>query len=119
MAREAYLVVEASMAAFYSDPILWAGNLYEDVTVDVARVSVPMVTCVSLYRKAAEDAGFKVLRLIHEPTAAVLAYGIGQDSPSGKRYKHHSIPFHHTGSVLPRSVNCCFYFLYLVIIVSI
>ncbi|XP_076153454.1 heat shock 70 kDa protein 14 [Alosa pseudoharengus] len=37
-------------------------------------------------RRAAEDAGFNVLRLIHEPSAALLAYGIGQDSPSGKSH---------------------------------
>uniref|UniRef100_A0A8C1DHA9 Heat shock protein 14 n=1 Tax=Cyprinus carpio carpio TaxID=630221 RepID=A0A8C1DHA9_CYPCA len=36
-------------------------------------------------RQAAESAGFNVLRLIHEPSAALLAYGIGQDSPLGKR----------------------------------
>uniref|UniRef100_A0A3P8Y119 Heat shock protein 14 n=1 Tax=Esox lucius TaxID=8010 RepID=A0A3P8Y119_ESOLU len=36
-------------------------------------------------REAAEAAGFRVLRLIHEPAAALLAYGIGQDCPSGKR----------------------------------
>uniref|UniRef100_A0A8B9L5J6 Heat shock protein 14 n=1 Tax=Astyanax mexicanus TaxID=7994 RepID=A0A8B9L5J6_ASTMX len=36
-------------------------------------------------RKAAEGAGFNVLRLIHEPSAALLAYGVGQDSPTGKR----------------------------------
>uniref|UniRef100_A0A8C1LE85 Heat shock protein 14 n=1 Tax=Cyprinus carpio TaxID=7962 RepID=A0A8C1LE85_CYPCA len=36
-------------------------------------------------RQAAESAGFDVLRLIHEPSAALLAYGIGQDSPLGKR----------------------------------
>uniref|UniRef100_A0A8K9UUV3 Heat shock protein 14 n=1 Tax=Oncorhynchus mykiss TaxID=8022 RepID=A0A8K9UUV3_ONCMY len=36
-------------------------------------------------RAAAEAAGFRVLRLIHEPAAALLAYGIGQDCPSGKR----------------------------------
>uniref|UniRef100_A0A672NRH6 Heat shock 70 kDa protein 14 n=1 Tax=Sinocyclocheilus grahami TaxID=75366 RepID=A0A672NRH6_SINGR len=36
-------------------------------------------------RQAAECAGFNVLRLIHEPSAALLAYGIGQDSPLGKR----------------------------------
>uniref|UniRef100_A0A671SZ10 Heat shock 70 kDa protein 14-like n=1 Tax=Sinocyclocheilus anshuiensis TaxID=1608454 RepID=A0A671SZ10_9TELE len=35
-------------------------------------------------RQAAESAGFNVLRLIHEPSAALLAYGIGQDSPLGK-----------------------------------
>lgn len=36
-------------------------------------------------REAAEAAGFNVLRLIHEPSAALLAYNIGQDFPSGKR----------------------------------
>lgn len=39
-----------------------------------------------LCREAAEAAGFHVLRLIHEPAAALLAYNIGQDSSSGKRY---------------------------------
>ncbi|XP_061438286.1 heat shock 70 kDa protein 14 [Rhineura floridana] len=34
--------------------------------------------------EAAVAAGLNVLRLIHEPSAALLAYGIGQDSPSGK-----------------------------------
>uniref|UniRef100_A0AAY5ENI0 Heat shock 70 kDa protein 14 n=1 Tax=Electrophorus electricus TaxID=8005 RepID=A0AAY5ENI0_ELEEL len=42
-------------------------------------------------RNAAEKAGFNVLRLIHEPSAALLAYGIGQDCPSGKRCGH-SLP---------------------------
>ncbi|XP_037616651.1 heat shock 70 kDa protein 14 [Sebastes umbrosus] len=37
-------------------------------------------------RKAAEAAGFNVLRLIHEPAAALLAYNIGQDCPSGKSH---------------------------------
>uniref|UniRef100_A0AAY5EX34 Heat shock 70 kDa protein 14 n=1 Tax=Electrophorus electricus TaxID=8005 RepID=A0AAY5EX34_ELEEL len=37
-------------------------------------------------RNAAEKAGFNVLRLIHEPSAALLAYGIGQDCPSGKSH---------------------------------
>ncbi|CAB1346344.1 unnamed protein product [Coregonus sp. 'balchen'] len=37
-------------------------------------------------REAAEAAGFRVLRLIHEPAAALLAYGIGQDCPSGKSH---------------------------------
>ncbi|XP_030637065.1 heat shock 70 kDa protein 14 isoform X2 [Chanos chanos] len=37
-------------------------------------------------RHAAECAGFNVLRLIHEPSAALLAYGIGQDTPSGKSH---------------------------------
>ncbi|XP_022527566.2 heat shock 70 kDa protein 14 [Astyanax mexicanus] len=37
-------------------------------------------------RKAAEGAGFNVLRLIHEPSAALLAYGVGQDSPTGKSH---------------------------------
>lgn len=34
--------------------------------------------------EAAGAAGFNVLRLIHEPSAALLAYGIGQDHPTGK-----------------------------------
>uniref|UniRef100_A0A8C9EI31 Heat shock protein family A (Hsp70) member 14 n=1 Tax=Pavo cristatus TaxID=9049 RepID=A0A8C9EI31_PAVCR len=34
--------------------------------------------------EAAAAAGFNVMRLIHEPSAALLAYGIGQDSPTGK-----------------------------------
>ncbi|GAB1285928.1 Heat shock 70 kDa protein 14 [Apodemus speciosus] len=34
--------------------------------------------------EAAGAAGFNVLRLIHEPSAALLAYGIGQDRPTGK-----------------------------------
>uniref|UniRef100_A0A8C0K4J3 Heat shock 70 kDa protein 14 n=1 Tax=Canis lupus dingo TaxID=286419 RepID=A0A8C0K4J3_CANLU len=34
--------------------------------------------------EAARAAGFNVLRLIHEPSAALLAYGIGQDYPTGK-----------------------------------
>lgn len=34
--------------------------------------------------EAAGAAGFNVLRLIHEPSAALLAYGIGQDCPTGK-----------------------------------
>nr|XP_056702858.1 heat shock 70 kDa protein 14 [Euleptes europaea] len=34
--------------------------------------------------QAAVAAGLNVLRLIHEPSAALLAYGIGQDSPNGK-----------------------------------
>ncbi|XP_053718909.1 heat shock 70 kDa protein 14 [Synchiropus splendidus] len=37
-------------------------------------------------REAAEAAGFHVLRLIHEPAAALLAYNIGQESPSGKSH---------------------------------
>ncbi|XP_029016938.1 heat shock 70 kDa protein 14 isoform X2 [Betta splendens] len=37
-------------------------------------------------RDAAEAAGFNVLRLIHEPAAALLAYNIGQDSSSGKSH---------------------------------
>uniref|UniRef100_A0A667YHR7 Heat shock protein 14 n=1 Tax=Myripristis murdjan TaxID=586833 RepID=A0A667YHR7_9TELE len=40
-------------------------------------------------RDAAEAAGFNVLRLIHEPAAALVAYNIGQDCPSGKRYISH------------------------------
>uniref|UniRef100_A0A8C5PHD9 Heat shock protein family A (Hsp70) member 14 n=1 Tax=Leptobrachium leishanense TaxID=445787 RepID=A0A8C5PHD9_9ANUR len=34
--------------------------------------------------EAAASAGFNILRMIHEPSAALLAYGIGQDSPAGK-----------------------------------
>uniref|UniRef100_A0A8C7XEV4 Heat shock protein 14 n=1 Tax=Oryzias sinensis TaxID=183150 RepID=A0A8C7XEV4_9TELE len=47
-------------------------------------------------REAAEAAGFRVLRMIHEPAAALLAYDVGQDSSSGKscsmkdRNQHHS-----------------------------
>ncbi|KAM8908005.1 heat shock 70 kDa protein 14 [Spinachia spinachia] len=37
-------------------------------------------------REAAEAAGFHVLRLIHEPAAALLAYNIGQDCSSGKSH---------------------------------
>lgn len=37
-------------------------------------------------RESAEAAGFNVLRLIHEPSAALLAYNIGQDYPSGKSH---------------------------------
>ncbi|XP_045568399.1 LOW QUALITY PROTEIN: heat shock 70 kDa protein 14 [Salmo salar] len=37
-------------------------------------------------RASAEAAGFRVLRLIHEPAAALLAHGIGQDCPSGKSH---------------------------------
>ncbi|KAM4748064.1 heat shock 70 kDa protein 14 [Rhinophrynus dorsalis] len=33
---------------------------------------------------AAAAAGFNILRMVHEPSAALLAYGIGQDSPTGK-----------------------------------
>ncbi|KAL8207456.1 UNVERIFIED_CONTAM: Heat shock 70 kDa protein 14 [Gekko kuhli] len=38
----------------------------------------------NILREAAVTAGLNVLRLIHEPSAALLAYGIGQDSPNGK-----------------------------------
>ncbi|XP_077120747.1 heat shock 70 kDa protein 14 isoform X1 [Ranitomeya variabilis] len=34
--------------------------------------------------EAAASAGFNILRMVHEPSAALLAYGIGQDSPMGK-----------------------------------
>ncbi|XP_078275556.1 heat shock 70 kDa protein 14 isoform X1 [Rhinoraja longicauda] len=34
--------------------------------------------------QAAQAAGFNVLRLIHEPAAALLAFGVGQGAPSGK-----------------------------------
>lgn len=44
-----------------------------------------LCVCV-LCREAAEAAGFHVLRLIHEPAAALLAYDIGQDCSSGRRY---------------------------------
>ncbi|XP_061570226.1 heat shock 70 kDa protein 14 [Cololabis saira] len=37
-------------------------------------------------REAAEAAGFHVLRMIHEPAAALLAYNMGQDSCSGKSH---------------------------------
>uniref|UniRef100_A0A3B4AQN9 Heat shock 70 kDa protein 14 n=1 Tax=Periophthalmus magnuspinnatus TaxID=409849 RepID=A0A3B4AQN9_9GOBI len=37
-------------------------------------------------REAAEAAGFHVLRLIHEPAAALLAYDIGQESHSSKSH---------------------------------
>ncbi|KAI3367004.1 hypothetical protein L3Q82_009634 [Scortum barcoo] len=37
-------------------------------------------------KEAAEAAGFHVLRLIHEPAAALLAYNIGQDCSSGKSH---------------------------------
>ncbi|CAN9508031.1 unnamed protein product [Ophioblennius macclurei] len=37
-------------------------------------------------RDAAEAAGFHVLRLIHEPAAALLSYNIGQESSSGKSH---------------------------------
>lgn len=37
-------------------------------------------------RDAAEAAGFRVLRLIHEPAAALLAYNIGQESSSGRSH---------------------------------
>uniref|UniRef100_A0A672YWX3 Heat shock 70 kDa protein 14 n=1 Tax=Sphaeramia orbicularis TaxID=375764 RepID=A0A672YWX3_9TELE len=42
-------------------------------------------------REAAEAAGFNVLRLIHEPAAALLAYNIGQDCPSGKSSFRHDV----------------------------
>ena len=34
-----------------------------------------------IYSEAAEEAGFNVLRFLNEPTAAVLAYDIGQADP--------------------------------------
>ncbi|XP_077400564.1 heat shock 70 kDa protein 14 [Vanacampus margaritifer] len=37
-------------------------------------------------REAAEAAGFNVLRLIHEPAAALLAYNIGQDCSAPKSH---------------------------------
>lgn len=50
---------------------------------EIAKVKCDAV--VPYHREAAAAAGFNVLRLIHEPSAALLAYGIGQDSPTGKR----------------------------------
>lgn len=38
-------------------------------------------------REAAEAAGVHVLRMIHEPAAALLAYNVGQDYSSGNRYR--------------------------------
>lgn len=46
---------------------------------------------VLLCREAAEGAGLNVLRLIHEPAAALLAYHIGQHCSSGRRYNTSSI----------------------------
>ncbi|KAM4678435.1 heat shock 70 kDa protein 14 [Discoglossus pictus] len=34
--------------------------------------------------ESAAAAGFNILRMVHEPSAALLAYGIGQDLPNGK-----------------------------------
>ncbi|XP_053572472.1 heat shock 70 kDa protein 14 [Bombina bombina] len=34
--------------------------------------------------EAAAAAGFNILRMVHEPSAALLAYGVGQDLPTGK-----------------------------------
>lgn len=48
---------------------------------EIAKVN----TVMCYHREAAAVAGFNVMRLIHEPSAALLAYGIGQDSPTGKR----------------------------------
>uniref|UniRef100_A0A4W3H4V7 Heat shock protein 14 n=1 Tax=Callorhinchus milii TaxID=7868 RepID=A0A4W3H4V7_CALMI len=39
----------------------------------------------NVLRQAAQAAGFNVLRLVHEPAAALLAFGVGQESPTGKR----------------------------------
>lgn len=48
--------------------------------------AVPVQLSLSLlHRDAAEAAGFHVLRLIHEPAAALLAYDIGQSSSCGRR----------------------------------
>ncbi|XP_072327055.1 heat shock 70 kDa protein 14 [Scyliorhinus torazame] len=38
----------------------------------------------NVLRQAAQAAGFNVLRLIHEPAAALLAFGVGQESPAEK-----------------------------------
>nr|XP_048316806.1 heat shock 70 kDa protein 14 isoform X1 [Myodes glareolus] len=51
--------------------------------------------------EAAGAAGFNVLRLIHEPSAALLAYGIGQDCPTGKS---HVLVFKLGGTSLSLSV---------------
>lgn len=40
--------------------------------------NVKLIYC----RKAATKAGFNVLRIINEPSAALLAYGIGQKDPA-------------------------------------
>lgn len=48
-------------------------------------IKVKLNTVMPHCREAAAAAGFNVMRLIHEPSAALLAYGIGQDSPTGKR----------------------------------
>ncbi|XP_028670924.1 heat shock 70 kDa protein 14 [Erpetoichthys calabaricus] len=57
--------------------------------VNDAVITVPFefgVEQKNALRHAAEAAGFNVLRLIHEPSAALLAYGIAQDTPSGKSH---------------------------------
>ncbi|MBN3291049.1 HSP7E protein, partial [Polypterus senegalus] len=57
--------------------------------VNDAVITVPFefgVEQKNALRHAAEAAGFNVLRLIHEPSAALLAYGIGQDTPGGKSH---------------------------------
>ncbi|KAG2460190.1 HSP7E protein, partial [Polypterus senegalus] len=62
--------------------------------VNDAVITVPFefgVEQKNALRHAAEAAGFNVLRLIHEPSAALLAYGIGQDTPGGKRSFKHDI----------------------------
>ncbi|XP_048409643.1 heat shock 70 kDa protein 14 [Stegostoma tigrinum] len=38
----------------------------------------------NILRQAAQAAGFNVLRLIHEPAAALLAFGVGQESSTEK-----------------------------------
>ncbi|XP_069765984.1 heat shock 70 kDa protein 14 isoform X2 [Narcine bancroftii] len=45
----------------------------------------------NVLRQAAQAAGFNVLRLIHEPSAALLAFGIGQEAPLGKRARFESL----------------------------
>uniref|UniRef100_A0A4W6EMP2 Heat shock protein 14 n=1 Tax=Lates calcarifer TaxID=8187 RepID=A0A4W6EMP2_LATCA len=60
--------------------------LGSDVTEAVITVPFEFAHAQKLaLREAAEAAGFHVLRLIHEPAAALLAYNIGQDCYSGKR----------------------------------
>ncbi|XP_035530537.1 heat shock 70 kDa protein 14 [Morone saxatilis] len=54
--------------------------------LDCCDTSSKVTALFVLCREAAEAAGFHVLRLIHEPAAALLAYNIGQDSSSGKSH---------------------------------
>ncbi|XP_077984391.1 heat shock 70 kDa protein 14-like [Glandiceps talaboti] len=63
----------------------------------------------TLLSDAAKDVGFNVLHMISEPTAAVLAYNIGQEKPSQTSYV---LVYHFGASVLDisvLSVNCGMY----------